>query len=238
MKRLCGFMVVVVLLVSSLTPGYALETRGFASPDACVQAVTDVLIQADADALLDCYAIGEVARAYDFEVALERLQAVQIGNALLPPTSALNIRYNEARLTHDLVNRMFGAAFLLANDDADSLWGRTIVLPQSGGEELTAMVNCGDVLTKLTVQGQREPSTMHDKYELALERQLPFYQALYGVDEWQETVVVLDLSGRTIYMPLALLRYGDTWLAGPVFPVIASMIGTPYYTLLIAEDML
>ncbi len=238
MKRFSGFLLVVILLVCGIGPGFATETRGFATPDACVQAVTDALIQADTDALLDCYAIGEAARAYDFKVALERLQAVQIGNTLLPPASALNIRYNEARLTYDLVNRMFGAAFLLANEDAHALWGRTTMLKQSSVEELTAMANCSDVLTKLSLQGQIEPTTLHEKYEMALEKQLPFYQALYGGDEWQETVVVLDLSGRTIYMPLALVRYGDTWLAVPVSPVIASLLGIPHYTLLFAADML
>lgn len=238
MKRFSGFLLVVILLVCGIGPGFATETRGFATPDACVQAVADALIQADTDALLDCYAIGEAARAYDFKVALERLQAVQIGNTLLPPASALNIRYNEARLTYDLVNRMFGAAFLLANEDADALWGRTTMLKQSSVEELTAMANCSDVLTKLSVQGQIEPTTLHEKYEMALEKQLPFYQALYGGDEWRETVVVLDLSGRTIYMPLALVRYGDTWLAVPVSPVIASLLGIPHYTLLFAADML
>ena len=136
MKHLILFMLALMILAAPLTGVLAEETRGFDTSEACAQAVVNALIQMNMVVFLDCYAIPEVARQYNFEAVLGKYRLLTIGNMLLPPTSNVNVCCNEARLTNDLAIRVFGSAFTLENSEAARLWGIVLKMEDRSVEDM------------------------------------------------------------------------------------------------------
>lgn len=238
MKHLILFMLALMILAAPLTGVLAEETRGFDTSEACAQAVVNALIQMNMDAFLDCYAIPEVARQYNFEAVLGKYRLLTIGNMLLPPTSNVNVCCNEASLTDDLAIRVFGSAFILENSDAESLWGIVLKMEDRSMEEMTALVSGNDALTLLEFQRFADPSELNENYVNTIGQRVNWYCTMYSTQAWEETVAVLGYKEQTVYLPLALVQYSGKWLAMPVQPIASLLYGVPNFSLLITEDML
>ena len=102
---------------------------------------------------------------------------------------------------------------------------------------MTALATPGDELSRLTYQGTVKPADLNAKYETALAKGGWRY-AVHGAQAWEETVVLLKLDERTVYLPLGLVKYDGGWLASPIAPIIAAMYGMPPYTLLMPADLM
>jgi len=238
MKHLILFMLALMILAAPLTGVLAEETRGFDTSEACAQAVVNALIQMNMVVFLDCYAIPEVARQYNFEAVLGKYRLLTIGNMLLPPTSNVNVCCNEARLTNDLAIRVFGSAFTLENSEAARLWGIVLKMEDRSVEDMTALVSRNDALTLLEFQRFTDPSELNEKYVKIMEQRIDWCCTMYNTQAWEETVAVLGYKEQTVYLPLALVQYNGKWLAMPVQPIASLLYGVPSFSLLITKDML
>lgn len=212
-------------------------TRGFNTPEACAAAVAQALIGGDPQAFLECYSIPETAREFDQTAYARRYGSFVPGNALMQPADAFDIAFNEARFTAWLLQQVWGSGLTVTNPEANSLWGRVLTTVDYPDEERLALMRTGSGLSMLTVRGTASPSEWNDRYAEFFAKQESLYD-IYGMKNWQETVVLLDLQGRTVLMPLSLVQYDGGWLAAPFTPVISSILGIPAYSLLIPEDML
>jgi hypothetical protein len=203
------------------------ELRGFDTLEACAKAVAQALISGNTDAFLNCFAIAETASGFDISAYFDRLGSVTLSHMLLPPVSDFNIAYNEAQLTNTLLMKVAYGSLLLSNPNIAKVWETFALKKDYSAAQIMELATPGDELSRLIYQKIMKPSDLSDEYEKARERGYGWNYSAHGAREWDETVILFQLDGRTIYLPLGLVRYRGGWLASPLRPIIANYLEIP-----------
>ncbi len=238
-KLLCLLLVAALLL----TPLCALadETRGFDTPEACAQAVFDMLKAQDMAALDNCFAFAELARQFDFNAYCERIQAVMAAISLLPATGPINIAYNESKLRRDFLFRLSFSTLMLNRPELAETVGNGLVVAKTQEEydNVLLMMNeassmeCWSTLSLVKIVTPAYfPELAQSFYS---ERNLSNIQKMllpWGVSEYEELILILGLpcgseaSGMgLLVMPVQIIKVHGRWLANPINSIVANILG-------------
>lgn len=232
------------LLLAMVLPGAASgqeAPRGFDTQEACALAVAEAIRSGDTEAFLNCYAIEETARSYNLTAHVERLRALFLNNAsmLMQPSNAWNVAYNRAKLTNDLLRSLTFSSIALSSPEGEKAVVSMAPVTEKNStiEQMVTMAEAGEVLSRLTYQRLIDPETLSQNYAKVFEKQSYLF-AVYGMKDWEEKVMILQLDGRTVYMAAGFVRYDGGWLLRPVTATIQMTMGVPSQLLLVSEDML
>lgn len=239
MNRLRLFACLLALCALLTAPaGAQQKARGFDTREVCAQAAVDALRSGDIDGFLACYAIEETARHFNLAAYASQTGVLPLSSTLLPPTNALAIARNKAKLTGDLLLALANASTLLSNPEAKAPIMNQAPLTKKDytPEQMAALAETGDALTRLAYQGLADPTALAPKHAEAFEKQR-WQLDVYGMAEWQEAVLTLALDGRAVRMPVGFVRYDGGWLLRPGLSVAGQMMGVPAMLLMAPEDL-
>ncbi len=232
------------LAVCLLMSGAAAEEndRGFESPESCAQAVAQALADGDAQALLACYAIPEVARCFDLGAYAKEYQLIVRETMLLEPSSGFNIAFNESRMTQWVMER-YNAASGMLGEQAETIhetYNKGLFEWETTPEEMLGLTDTSANLTRLRFKGVSQLEDVvelsGERYQKLLQRNLTAY-SLAGLPS-MEVVAVLDLDGREVYLPLLLTQFDGGWLIVPIVPTCMHFLDIPDRYALYPKDLL
>jgi hypothetical protein len=246
-KKLCVIVCLLMLLCLMLTGALGTETeaRGFDTPEACAKAAVEALSKGDVEAFLDCFAIKEMARKFNLAVFYEKINYFAYGNTLLEPSDPFSIAFNESKLSQDLLVSLNKEARLLDIPDMESLLDSRPLSPKEySAEQIVELMTLGDVLSKLNYTGIFPPIAVpeilarHSGAHLMKAAEKSAWRLeTYGVQGSNEQVVLLDMNGQGIFMPLCFVRYDGGWLISPIRSDISYFLGDGKRMLLVPRDL-
>lgn len=238
------FLVLVCLLltlcfVPACTSATQKNTRGYDTQEACAQAVVEAMRKSDVDAFLNCYAIQETAQNFNLEAYVSQIGILALNNTLLQPSNPWSLACNKAKLTNELIRSLIYSSMVLSNPETSQviLDMKPITKSNYTPEQMVTLAEIGNALTKLEYQGMKDPAQLCTRYAHSFEISRYQFDA-FGMKEWEEAVLVLNLDGHTVYMGLGFVRYEDGWLLKPSPAIISMVMGVPSLLLLVPEELL
>jgi hypothetical protein len=206
---------------ASLVP----DRVGLATPEDAIRAYLAGVAAADVTRVLDASAVDQMSSGFQFDLQVDRLQAMQLTQSLAPATDPFYVGVNQAVQRSWLLGQVRNLAYSLLSTEA--IDGNIIVPADTARAEAFAASVDPSRLSGLTVQDIRFPNAAleHDARYLANAATLA---GIYGADEMTERLALVSLDGTSYTIGFTLLHYGDDWRVSSQSSALAgtSALGT------------
>ena len=183
-------------------------TAEFPTPEDAIGHYLAGVANGDVGAILASSAIDEVARGFQFDLQVERLQAMMLLQSLAPADHPFYAEINQAIQSQRILSQVLMLSYsLLSSEQID---GRVIVPADlARAERFVADVDPSR-LAGLAVQDVRPANAALQANERYLD--IADTQAgIHGADELTERLALISLDGQLYDVGFTLLRYGETW---------------------------
>ncbi len=206
------------------------KAHGFATQEACAQALVQALRDGDPEAYLNCFAIAETARSVNMAALLEMLQRMHLLD-FKQPSDAWAAAYNEWKIKDDLLFSLF---WTLHPDSENRVFARS----QYTLEQVLELRQIGSALDNLSYQEMLDPKLVFENYNTKGAREsIARQNGYYGYKSRDEKILVLDLDGRMFYMGACFVPYDAGWLLSPIaYSWVKSLLGMVSLQLMIPAE--
>ena len=231
MKKICCMMIALVLcagMLAGCTPSEDIgllnvESKSYSTPEDAVHAAVSAIADNDARKLFAASAVTEAGAGYDLAAQAKQLDALPgIYYAGAPSEYEMYQDMNELMVANTLATQVRGFCYsFFIEDDLSQM------------AALTGDAQLGEYIEKVNPANLKElkvlrvdlpyPNTANSDDIKAAEKQSA---ALYGADNQEQRIALLELDGTLYWAGFTLLQYGNDWKVLALYSPLANQPAT------------
>lgn len=207
------------------------EGSGYNSPKECMEAYMEYMKNADYQGMLSCYAIETAVEKYDMEAYIDRMQCITPTFDFINTDDEFSTALsNECLRTHVFRTIRYGSWYLYG----DTIISEGLTYAMEDDEDASDLIEKwlpSDMAKRLSKIDDVEVVDSDDEIieeclsKDYIEEQLEKFEKIYGVDDYQPSVVAFSIGSDDYYFMADCMKYGNKWYLCPSNAMLASIYG-------------